>query len=219
MTDIRAAPHRFPPPADQVADALAGVFRPRDAHNTYGTASTAAVAEAHEGREGSQADEFVPITRSQWEWTPDMSGGQRYACRGMALSAMWLLGQVGPSLVALADSGYEIVLTGHSLGAGVACLLLELLRSRCPAVRAVVYGCPSCVDRETAEMLRPRYVRIETDVVALSHSRSRTPGSSPWCCGTTSSAGSRLTLSGTSHTACHRAIRDTDRGPLSPFNP
>lgn len=160
VTDIRAAPHRFPPPADQVADAMAGVFRPRDAHNTYGTASTAAVADANEGREGSQTDEFVPITRSQWEWTPDMSGGQRYACRGMALSAMWLLGQVGPSLVALADSGYEIILTGHSLGAGVACLLLELLRTRCPAVRAVVYGCPSCVDRETAEMLRPRVLSV-----------------------------------------------------------
>ena len=39
----------------------------------------------------------------------------RYAARGMAVSALWLLTQIGPALSLLAREGYEIIVTGHRL--------------------------------------------------------------------------------------------------------
>ena len=46
----------------------------------------------------------------------------------------------------------------HSLGAGVAALLVYMLRDRVPGIRAVVFGCPACVDEVTADALKDRYV-------------------------------------------------------------
>ena len=46
----------------------------------------------------------------------------------------------------LTAAGYELVLTGHSLGAGVASLLSLLLRSRLrqPTVRCFGFATPCC---------------------------------------------------------------------------
>jgi len=155
VTDIRSAPHRFPPSQQEVDEAIGGIYRSRDSNNCYGAAQQVDV-EAGNTAEGA---EYVPVTLSQWEWTQDMKD-QRYACRGMALSALWLLNQVGPSLLLLASQGYSVVITGHSLGAGVAALLVDMIRDKLPTARAVVYGCPSCVDHETASLLKSHVLSV-----------------------------------------------------------
>ena len=48
----------------------------------------------------------------------------------------------------------------YSLGAGVAALLVYLLRDRVPGIRAVVFGCPACVDEVTADALKDRYALV-----------------------------------------------------------
>lgn len=154
VTDIRSAPHKFPPSSQEIDDAISGLYRSRDTSNCYGTAQQVEVDAS-----SSEGAEYVPVTLSQWEWTQDMQD-QRYACRGMAVSALWLLSQVGPSLFLLASQGYDVVITGHSLGAGVASLLVDMLRNKLSNVRAVVYGSPSCVDRETAKLLERHVLSV-----------------------------------------------------------
>ena len=48
----------------------------------------------------------------------------------MLSAAFWLLAELQAPLQQLTAAGYELVLTGHSLGAGVAALLSLLLSSR-----------------------------------------------------------------------------------------
>ena len=50
----------------------------------------------------------------------------------------------------------------YSLGAGVAALLVYMLRDRVPGIRAVVFGCPACVDEVTADALKDRYALVYT---------------------------------------------------------
>jgi hypothetical protein len=76
--------------------------------------------------------------------------GQRFrggwAHAGMLSAAYWLLAELQAPLQQLTAAGYELVLTGHSLGAGVAALLSLLLRSRLrqPAVRCFGFATPCC---------------------------------------------------------------------------
>ena len=70
---------------------------------------------------------------------------------GMLASARWLAGPGGAeeTFRALhAQLGYRAVLTGHSLGAGVAVLLALLLKEAIPALDVRVWGfsVPACVD-------------------------------------------------------------------------
>ena len=37
-----------------------------------------------------------------------------------------------------------------------------MLRDRVPGIRAVVFGCPACVDEVTADALKDRYVLVYT---------------------------------------------------------
>ena len=53
------------------------------------------------------------------------------------------------------SDAYELILTGHSLGAGVAVLLTFLLKATYPQVRCYSFGTPgTCVDRTTAASCR-----------------------------------------------------------------
>lgn len=79
---------------------------------------------------------------------------------GMAVSALWLLTQIAPSLLSLHQAGYQVTLTGHSLGAGVAALLIEMLKPRIPTIRGVLFGCPNCVDKKTADSLKDCIISI-----------------------------------------------------------
>jgi acetyl esterase/lipase len=77
---------------------------------------------------------------------------------GMVRSALWLLREIGPTLVTLHNAGFKITVTGHSLGAGVATFVVYMLQNRFPEIWGVLYGCPSCVDAQTADSLVHRLV-------------------------------------------------------------
>ena len=61
---------------------------------------------------------------------------------GMMNSAKWLHEEVREPLTQLADAGYRIVVTGHSLGAGVAAFVTLLLRRTLPHVTGIGYATP-----------------------------------------------------------------------------
>mmetsp|Transcript_25102 Transcript_25102/g.79216 ORF Transcript_25102/g.79216 Transcript_25102/m.79216 type:complete len:346 (-) Transcript_25102:409-1446(-) len=74
-------------------------------------------------------------------------GGWAHA--GMASTARWLDKELSPCLLFLAHGcGFEAVLVGHSLGAGVAALLAALLRPRLPRLRCYGFATPSVASGE-----------------------------------------------------------------------
>lgn len=98
-------------------------------------------------------------------WT-SVSG--TFAFAGMARAAQWLYDEIAPALLALALGGFEIVLTGHSLGAGVASLVAVMLRNglderglQDARVHCFGFATPACVDMSLAE----RTVGLITSVV------------------------------------------------------
>lgn len=138
VTDIRAAPMRFPPTDDVVA-LLRGrpvVARGQSPLPRGATADDAAAAEALLGRD--------------------------YACEGMVRSALHVLAELGPALLRLVDSGCDVRVVGHSLGAAVAALLTLLLRRGLAAlgvaqparrVRGVAFSSPSCLSAALSDEL------------------------------------------------------------------
>lgn len=213
VTDIRAAPQRFPPESCEIEAAIRGKYRPPEKapeeititslaamersngasgiwrtlsedSSTYDAATNitspdGAITKCHSkvyrdrnacpervGLEDYNDEDYLTVKLAQWEWSPDMEN-MTYACTGMAKSAVWLLSQIGPTLMQLHSQGYKIILTGHSLGAAVAVLMVSLLKDWIPLVRAVVYGCPSCVDDATADDLWSRVssVVLHDDVI------------------------------------------------------
>ena len=77
-----------------------------------------------------------------------------YGHEAITETAQHLLDRLGPLLVMLAkaDPDFEIVVTGHSLGAGTACLLAVLLREELGLknVRGVGFATPPVIDRKAA---------------------------------------------------------------------
>jgi hypothetical protein len=82
---------------------------------------------------------------------------------GMFTAANWLADNVQPQIENLfLPQGYKIVITGHSLGAGTACLLGIELRSRIPAfqknttdLRVLAYATPSVISFAAAKACAP----------------------------------------------------------------
>lgn len=71
-----------------------------------------------------------------------------YAHKGMVQSARWLLGELSEVLVHLYTKGYEVVVVGHSLGAGVGSLFTAMLRPQISSVMCYGFGTPACVDEQ-----------------------------------------------------------------------
>ena len=65
----------------------------------------------------------------------------------------WLFAEAYPHLKRLLDDGYQLTLTGHSLGGAIAALLGVLLREEgiTEGVRCVGFGTPSCVNARLAQ--------------------------------------------------------------------
>ena len=93
--------------------------------------------------------------KKQWEWL-QISTDMSYACGGMARAAMWIITQVGQSILKLHEQGYDVILVCHSLGCAVASLATYLLASSVPSIRCITFGCPSCVSSSVAEELKTR---------------------------------------------------------------
>ncbi|CAK8993723.1 unnamed protein product [Durusdinium trenchii] len=95
------------------------------------------------------------------------------AHRGVLSAAQVLERELRPTLKVLAQAGYRIVLTGHSLGGAVAAVLLWLLRfgtdgERLDApVTGIGYAVPSVVDLRTSEALRPYFTSLVNSMDAV----------------------------------------------------
>lgn len=152
VTDIKASPQLFPPPHDEIQAALQGL-------NGSSSAAQYRMREG-EGREepGSPTERRGSQSPSDWDWL-SVPLQHTYACGGMVRAAMYVLKEVGPALRRLHAAGYQVTMVGHSLGGAVAALLTFLLEGCMPSIQCITYGCPSCVDSLTADlMLRSRRV-------------------------------------------------------------
>jgi hypothetical protein len=82
-----------------------------------------------------------------------------YAHSGILTAARWLAAAVGPALSAAlaARPGAAVTITGHSMGAGAAVLLTEMLRQRPETAHAtcVAFACPAVLTAELAAAAAP----------------------------------------------------------------
>ena len=68
---------------------------------------------------------------------------------------MYVLSEVGSSLVMLAEHGYKIRVVGHSLGGAVGALVTFMLKSiDMENIHCFAYGVPSFVDEVTADAMQ-----------------------------------------------------------------
>lgn len=142
VTDIRAAPQEFPPPVEDIEYAMRG----KDPLQKVDLSR--------------EQENISSCTEPIWEWLQVSGSDMSYACGGMARAALWLLSQIGPSLMSLHREGYEIIITGHSLGGGIAAMVTFLLQNYIPTVRCVTYGCPSCVDAKISDDLHYNVLNV-----------------------------------------------------------
>ena len=101
-------------------------------------------------RRSSRAALFPPPRDEEW-----VLDGDAFAFAGMARAAEYVYRESYDALKALHDAGYSIVLTGHSLGAGVASLTAVLLKRSLERIHCVAFAAPACVDGRLAEAMRP----------------------------------------------------------------
>jgi hypothetical protein len=111
----------------------------------------------------------------------DCNGGDKlYAHGGILAAARSTLANVETSLkIAAAEyPRYDVVIVGHSLGAGTAALLFRLLKRRlpllAPRLRCVTYGCPPILTTATGSRLDNEsdgeHTRVVgSDVIASEH--------------------------------------------------
>eukprot|EP00930_Biecheleria_cincta_P059273 TRINITY_DN45020_c0_g1_i1.p1 TRINITY_DN45020_c0_g1~~TRINITY_DN45020_c0_g1_i1.p1 ORF type:complete len:801 (+),score=111.17 TRINITY_DN45020_c0_g1_i1:110-2404(+) len=110
------------------------------------------------------------------ECAEGLDDAKLWAHSGMLASARALLVELRPSVVSLLRRGLQVVLVGHSLGAGVASLMTWLLHfgmvgERLPddvrtsaSVYGVGYATPSCMDRSAADAMRPFFTSVVNPV-------------------------------------------------------
>lgn len=88
----------------------------------------------------------------------DNDGDNFVRCHeGILISARKVIEEIQSSLLPLVETGYRVVLCGHSLGAGTAVLAATLLRSKYPElflkpgqIHAFAFGAPPVLDHDSA---------------------------------------------------------------------
>lgn len=143
VTDIRAVPQEFPPSINHIRCALLGLPLP-DANAESPTPSVTDESEVEclqgggegevgggisdeGGRKVKNSNNHIDKEKEKenekaWEWFK-VSSDLEYACGGMARAALWVLSQIGPTLVRLYQEGYQVIMSGHSLGGAVAAMV------------------------------------------------------------------------------------------------
>lgn len=161
VTDIRAAPAHFPPPATEVEAALRGSSGAggADGNNGLTLHSESGDALSPDRQNSKNNQNNKNNAKDKWDWLA-VPSHHTYACGGMVRSALYVLREVGPALRRLHAEGYQITIVGHSLGGAVAALMTYMLQSAVPNVNCVTYGCPSCVDAATSDLLKERVLSV-----------------------------------------------------------
>lgn len=172
VTDIRAAPQKFPPSEEDVQMALQPDLK------THFNCRPGSDAVQGRGDGAERDNEGWMVISSDTDLGSDSGIEEEeelYACGGMARAAYWLLGQVGPALLQLYSEGFHVILVGHSMGGAVAALLCHLLRGHLllssstpphtnnatpsvttdivPDIRCITYGCPSSMCDRLADSM------------------------------------------------------------------
>lgn len=158
VTDIRAAPAHFPPPASEVEAALRGCSAGSTGDGNNGLTLHSESGDAL-SPERPYAKNNHKTNKDKWDWLA-VPSHHTYACGGMVRSALYVLREVGPALRRLHAEGYQVTIVGHSLGGAVAALMTYMLQSAVPNVNCVTYGCPSCVDAATSDLLKERVLSV-----------------------------------------------------------
>lgn len=152
VTDIRSMPQAFPPPQDVIEACLGGVL-------------PVSYLDAAVQQQAMLASFLDAATDNDDDHHEQSHQQKEYACGGMARAALWLLSEIGPALRRICESTNNkciIWLTGHSMGGGVAACLTLLIKRALPmiTVKAVVFGCPSCLSSTLSDQLRVNCVSV-----------------------------------------------------------
>jgi len=84
-----------------------------------------------------------------------LDDGETFAHKGFAQAAMAVQREVLPTLRQfLLPQGFQLDLVGHSAGGAVACCLAKLLKNQKIDCRCFTFGCPPCLDKESALAMR-----------------------------------------------------------------
>ena len=92
VTDIRTAPQRIPPDAEDIDSAFSGKYRKMRARSDKFTVDSE--KESTTTVDGELGEEFLTVKLSQWEWSSSM-GSITYGCTGTAIIIRILLLFVG----------------------------------------------------------------------------------------------------------------------------
>ena len=131
VTDIRAAPQRFPCSIDDIARALAPTAVQSPCDNRTNITEQMKNKRSYKDTKDELLDRdgWLLVNKSTDLQEEEDGEEESYACGGMARAAFWLLGEVGPALLQLHNEGFDIILAGHSMGGSVAALLCHLMRT------------------------------------------------------------------------------------------
>lgn len=91
-----------------------------------------------------------------------------FAHEGMLRYSLVVMKYLSPLLQNYKEEGFDIIITGHSLGASVAVITTCLLKHIIPSVRAVVFASPCCISKKLSEKSE-NYVKnivFSTDMVS-----------------------------------------------------
>jgi len=160
LTDLRAVPAPFPPPAEVIRECFQGLPR-SDLLADY--LSCLAASLPPQQQPGQQQQGQGQEGEEGWEWLEGEGEGRReqgtYACKGVIAAALHVLRAVGPDLRRLRAHGFQIKVVGHSLGGSIAALLCWMLREEMPC-QGFGYGVPCCLDKASASSLAPNFASV-----------------------------------------------------------
>jgi hypothetical protein len=118
VTDIRAAPHHFPPKQEAIRRIIGGpkvVLNPHSESMLHFCGKSTAGSEVAISHDESIICRSLTYYSQEWEWLPSPNT-KSYACGGILQAAIYILSEVAEAVLDLHRKGYKIRFVGHSLG-------------------------------------------------------------------------------------------------------